>query len=93
MEAWCPQMLQAFDNDGDQYSTQHHNNTKHDFPVMPSDDMWPVDAEGKLIDASPDHIYKFTNMKWKWAWNGHKWACNWHPWELACLNTAEHLCI
>ena len=34
VEAWCPQMLQAFDNDGDQYSTQHHNHTKHDFPVM-----------------------------------------------------------
>ena len=65
MEAWCPQMLQAFDNDGDQYSTQHHNHTKHDFPVMPYDDMPPVDAEGKLIDANPDHIYKFTNMKQK----------------------------
>ena len=65
MEAWCPQMLQAFDNDGDQYSTQHHNHTKHDFPVMPYDDMWPVDAEGKPIDANPDHIYKFTNMKQK----------------------------
>ena len=63
MEAWCPQMLQAFDNDGDQYSTQHHNHTKHDFPVMPDDDMWLVNAEGKLIDANPDHIYKFTNMK------------------------------
>ena len=33
MEAWCPQMSQAFDNDGDHYSTQHHNHTKHDFPV------------------------------------------------------------
>ena len=65
MEAWCPQMLQAFDNDGDQYSTQHHNHTKHDFPVMPDDDMWLVDAEGNLIDANPDHIYKFTNMKQK----------------------------
>ena len=65
MEAWCPQMLQAFDNDGDQYSTQNHNHTMHDFPVMPHDDMWPVDAEGKLIDANPDHIYKFTNMKQK----------------------------
>ena len=63
MEAWCLQMLQAFDNDGDQYSIQNHNHTKHDFPVMPNDDMWPVDAEGKLIDANPDHIYKFTNMK------------------------------
>ena len=39
MEAWCPQMLQAFDNDGDQYSTQDHNHTKHDFPVMSDDDM------------------------------------------------------
>ena len=65
MEAWCPQMLQAFDNDGDQYSTQHHNHTKHDFPVMPYNDMWLVDAEGKQIDANPDHIYKFTNMKQK----------------------------
>ena len=65
MEAWCPQMLQAFDNDGDQYSTQHHNHTKHDFPVMPYDDMWLVDAEGKPIDANPDHIYKFSNMKRK----------------------------
>ena len=46
IEAWCPQMLQAFDNDGYKYSTQHHNHTKHDFPVMPYDDMWPVDAEG-----------------------------------------------
>ena len=63
MEAWCPQMLQAFDNDGDQYSTQHHNHTKHDFPVMPDDDIWLVNAEGNLIDANPDHIYKFTNMK------------------------------
>ena len=65
MEAWCPQMLQAFDNDGDQYSTQHHDHTKHDFPVMPDDDMWPIDAEGNPIDANPDHIYKFTNMKQK----------------------------
>ena len=65
MEAWCLQMLQAFDNDGDQYSTQHHNPTKHDFPVMPYNDMWPVDAEGKPIDANPDRIYKFTNMKQK----------------------------
>ena len=65
MEAWCLQMLQAFDNDGDQYSTQHHNHTKHDFPVMSYDDMWPVDAEGKPIDANPDHIYKFSNMKQK----------------------------
>ena len=65
MEAWCPQMLQAFDNDGDQYPTQHHNPTKHDFPVMPDNDMWLVDAEGKPIDANPDHIYKFTNMKQK----------------------------
>ena len=65
MEAWCPQMLQVFDNDGDQYSTQHHNHTKHDFPVMPDDDMWPVDADGKLIVVNPDHIYKFTNMKQK----------------------------
>ena len=56
-------MLQAFDNEGDQYSTQHYNHTKHDFPVMPYNDMWPVDAEGKLIDANPDQIYKFTNMK------------------------------
>ena len=71
MEAWWPEMLQAFDNDGDQYSTQHHNHTKHDFPVMPDYDMWPVDAEGKPIDANPDHIYKFTNMKQKWAWNWH----------------------
>ena len=63
MEAWCPEMLQAFDNDGDQYSTQHYNHTKHDFPVMPDDDMWPVDADGKPIVANPDHIYKFTNMK------------------------------
>ena len=63
MEAWCPQMLQTFDNDGDQNSIQYHNHTMHDFPVMPDDDMWPVDAEGKLIDANPDHIYKFTNMK------------------------------
>ena len=63
MEAWCLQMLQTFDNDGDQYSTQHHNHTKHDFPVMPDDDMWLVDAEGKPIDANPDYIYKFTNMK------------------------------
>ena len=63
MEAWCLQMLQAFDNDGDQYSTQHHNHTKHDFPVMPDDDMWLVDADGKPIIANPDHIYKFTNMK------------------------------
>ena len=63
MEAWCRQMLQAFDNDGDQYSTQHHNHTKHDFPVMPDDDMWLVDADGKPIVANPDHIYKFTNMK------------------------------
>ena len=39
MEAWCLQMLQAFDNDGDQYSTQHHNHTKHDFPVMPDNDV------------------------------------------------------
>ena len=65
MEAWRLQMLQAFDNDGDQNSTQHHNHTKHDFSVMPNDDMWPVDAEGKAIDANPDHIYKFTNMKQK----------------------------
>ena len=65
MEAWCLQMLQAFDNDGDQYSTQHHNHTKHDFPVMPDNDMWPVDAEGNPIDANPDHIYKFTNVKQK----------------------------
>ena len=65
MEAWCLQMLQALDNVGDQYSTQHHNHTKHDFPVMPDDDMWPVDAEGNPIDANPDHIYKFTNMKRK----------------------------
>ena len=64
MEAWC-QMLQAFDNDGYQYSTQHHNHTKHDFPVMPDDGMWLVNAEGKPIDANPDHIYKFTNMKGK----------------------------
>ena len=63
MEAWCPEMLQAFDNDGDQYSTQHHNHTKHDFPVMPDDDIWLVDADGKPIVANPDHIYKFTNMK------------------------------
>ena len=65
MEAWCPAMLQAFDNDGDQFSTQHHNHTKHDFPVMPDDDMWPVDADGKPIVANPDHIYEFTNMKQK----------------------------
>ena len=65
MEAWCLQMLQAFDNDGDQYSTQHHNHTKHDFLFMPDDDMWPVDAEGKPIDANSDHIYKFINMKQK----------------------------
>ena len=63
MEAWCLQMLQAFDNDGDQYSTQHHNHTKHDFPIMPDDIMWPVDAEGNLIEANPKHIYKFTHMK------------------------------
>ena len=63
MEAWCPQMLQAFDNDGDQYSTQHHNHTKHDFPVMPDNDMWLVDADGKPIVANPDNIYKFTNIK------------------------------
>ena len=62
IEAWCPQMLQAFDNDGDQYSTQHHNHTKHDFPIMP-DNMWLVDAEGNLIEANPEHIYKFTHMK------------------------------
>ena len=62
IEALCPQMLQAFDNDGDKYSTQH---TNHDFPVMPYNDMWPVDAECKPIDANPDHIYKFTNMKQK----------------------------
>ena len=65
MEAWCQEMLQAFDNDGYQYSTQHHNYTKHDFPVMPDDGMWLVNAEGKPIDANPDHIYKFTNMKGK----------------------------
>ena len=65
METWCLEMLQAFDYDGDQYSTQHHNHTKHDFPVMPDDDMWPVNAEGKPIDANPNHIYKFTNMKQK----------------------------
>ena len=65
IEAWCLEMLQAFDNDGDQYSTQHHNQTKHDFPVMPDDDKWPVDADGKLIVANSDHIYKFTNMKQK----------------------------
>ena len=65
MEAWWPEMLQAFDNDGDQYSTQHHNHTKHDFPVMPDGDMWLVDADGKPIVANPDHIYKFTNMKQK----------------------------
>ena len=63
MEAWCPHMLQAFDNNGDQYSTQHHNHTKHDFPVVPDGDMWLVDAEGNPIDANPDHIYKFTNKK------------------------------
>ena len=63
MEAWYLQMLQAFDNDGDQYSTQHHNYTKHDFPVMPDNNMWPVDAEGNPIEANPEHIYKFTHMK------------------------------
>ena len=56
MEAWHLQMLQAFDNDGDQYSTQHHNHTKHDFAVMPDDDMWPVDAEGNLIDVNGSFV-------------------------------------
>ena len=63
MEAWCPGMLQAFDKDGDQYSTQHHNHTKHDFPIKRGNNMWLVGAEGNLIEGNADHIYKFTHMK------------------------------
>ena len=65
MEAWCLGMLQAFDKDGDQYSTQYHNHTKHDFPIRPGNNMLPVDAEGNPIEGSADHIYEFTHMKRK----------------------------
>ena len=60
MEAWCPQMLQ--DLIMMETSTQHNTIIT---PVMPDDDMWLVDTEGKANDANPDHIYKFTNMKQK----------------------------
>ena len=70
MEAWCPQMLQVFDNDGDQYSKQSHTHTKHDFHVMPGDDMWPIDADGKPLDGDPNHIYKSNHMKQKRTLNG-----------------------
>ena len=55
MEAWCPGILQAFDKDGHQYSTQHHNHTKLDFPIRHGDNMWPVDAEGMML---PVHAMK-----------------------------------
>ena len=63
MEAWCPGMLQAFDKDGDQYATQHHNQNKHDFSIRRGNNMWPVDADGNPIEGDADHIYKFTHMK------------------------------
>ena len=63
MEAWCLGMLQAFDKDGDQYATQHHNHTKHDLPIRHGDNMWLVVADGNPIEGNADHIYKFTHMK------------------------------
>ena len=41
MEHNCPSTLKVFDQDGDQYSTQHHNHRKHHFPVPHAHIRWP----------------------------------------------------
>ena len=62
MEVNCPSMLDNFDLEGDQYSTQDHNHMKHDFPVLLTENGWPCDAKGKKLPGNSNLIYKFPHM-------------------------------